>query len=272
MNSQTLTYFALLRHSGLERSDALALFHHASGKTRAWLIAHDGDSADQQLAVYFEALAARRRTGEPVAYIIGRREFYGREFQVSPAVLIPRPDTELLVELALAHAAQGARVVDLGTGSGCIPVTLKRERPDLCMSAVDISPAALAVAQANAAELGTDVRFIESDWLVALADETFDLIVSNPPYIEQHDPHLQQGDLRFEPRLALTDEADGLAHLRKIVDAATGQLSPGGWLLFEHGWDQGLRSRDLLLVAGFSQVQSWCDLGGHERVSGGRWQ
>ncbi|MDR3411675.1 MAG: peptide chain release factor N(5)-glutamine methyltransferase, partial [Formivibrio sp.] len=207
--------------------------------------------------------------GEPVAYITGRREFYGRDFRVSPAVLIPRPETELLVELALARAPQQARMLDLGCGSGCIPVTLKLERPDLALTAVDISADALALAAGNARQLGAHVRFIESDWLAALDDKMFDLIVSNPPYIEQHDPHLQQGDLRFEPRGALTDHSDGLSHLRTIVTDARTHLTPGGWLLFEHGWDQGAPCRELLTAAGYGAVQSWRDLAGHERISGG---
>lgn len=269
MTTQALTYAALLRQSSLERSDALALFAHVSGKNHAWLIAHDRDEADPQLAAAFSALAARRRAGEPVAYLVGRREFYGRDFRVSPAVLIPRPETELLVELAQERAPRQARVLDLGCGSGCIPVTLKLERPDLALTAVDISPDALAVATNNARQLGAEVRFIESDWLAALDGETFELIVSNPPYIEQHDPHLQQGDLRFEPRGALTDHSDGLRHLRTIIADARAHLAPGGWLLFEHGWDQGAASRELLQAAGFSAAQSWCDLAGHERISGG---
>ncbi|SFN03460.1 release factor glutamine methyltransferase [Formivibrio citricus] len=267
---QSLTYAALLRQSGLDRSDALALFCHATGHNRAWLIAHDRDEVLPEHAAVFHSLAERRRAGEPVAYLTGEREFYGRPFAVSPAVLIPRPETELLVELALARAPQGAKVLDLGCGSGCIPVTLKLERPDLQVTAVDISAPSLVMAQGNATRLGAAVRFIESDWFGALAGESFELIVSNPPYIEQHDPHLQQGDLRFEPRHALTDEADGLAHLRRIVAQAPVHLTPGGWLLFEHGWDQGPGSRALLEAAGFAEVQTWTDLAGLDRVSGGR--
>ncbi len=266
---QPITYAALLRQSGLERIDAQALFQLATGHGRAWLIAHDQDVVTPDHQAQFDALAARRRAGEPVAYIAGVREFYGRDFRVSPAVLIPRPETELLVELAMARAPRQARVLDLGCGSGCIPVTLKLERPDLEVTAVDISPAALVVATDNARQWDADVRFIESNWLAALAGEAFELIVSNPPYIEQHDPHLQQGDLRFEPRGALTDHGDGLSHLRTIVAGAGAHLSAGGWLLFEHGWDQGAASRELLQAAGYREVQSWRDLAGHERISGG---
>lgn len=267
---QPITYAALLRESGLARIDALVLFQHATGLNRAWLIAHDQDTVRPEHAAAFEALATRRRAGEPVAYLTGSREFFGRDFHVSPAVLIPRPETELLVELALARAPQQARVLDLGSGSGCIPVTLKLERPDLAVTAVDISPAALAVARDNAQRLGADIRCIESDWFAALANATFDLIVSNPPYIERHDPHLQQGDLRFEPHNALTDDGDGLNHIRTIVTEARDHLISQGWLLFEHGWDQGAACRALLETAGYTEVQSWRDLAGHERISGGR--
>lgn len=267
---QPINYAALLRQSGLDRMDALVLFQHATGLGRAWLIAHDQDPVSPEHLAAFEPLTQRRRAGEPVAYIVGQREFYGRFFQVSPAVLIPRPETELLVDLALERAPQQARILDLGSGSGCIPVTLKLERPDLQVTAVDISPTALAQARYNAQHLGADIRLIESDWFTALSGEIFDLIVSNPPYIDQHDPHLDQGDLRFEPRGALTDESDGLNHLRTIISRAPNHLVSQGWLLFEHGWDQGAASRKLLSQAHYSEVASWCDLAGHERISGGK--
>ena len=267
----SLSYADLLRQSGLERCDALVLFRHATGHDRAWLIGHDQDEVSPEHGAAFRALAERRLAGEPVAYLTGEREFFGRPFAVSPAVLIPRPETELLVELALVRAPQAARVLDLGCGSGCIPVTLKLERPDLQVTAVDISSAALQMARDNAARLSADIRFVESDWFAVFDGETFELIVSNPPYIEQHDPHLAQGDLRFEPRHALTDEADGLAHLRRIIAQAPVHLKSGGWLLFEHGWDQGPGSRTLLEAAGFAEVQTWIDLAGLDRVSGGRY-
>lgn len=270
MREQNQSYATLLSKSGLDHSDRLALFCFLTGKSRAWLIAHDREIADEDFIARFSLLQQRRLAGEPIAYLTGRREFFGRDFKVSPAVLIPRPDTELLVELALVHAPDRAHVLDMGTGSGCIPVSLKLERPDLTLSAVDISSEALDIARHNAQTLNAPVRFLQSNWFEALAGEKFDLIVSNPPYIEQDDPHLAQGDLRFEPRHALTDEDDGLAHLRIIVAQASAHLQAGGWLLFEHGWDQGAASRDLLQAAGFSEVQSWRDLGGHERVTGGR--
>ncbi len=265
-----MNYAEFFRQSGLDRSDTLALFTHATGLTRAWLIAHDRDEISPEHLANLQALIARRQAGEPVAYIVGYREFYGRDFAVNPAVLIPRPDTELLVELALARAPQNARVIDLGTGSGCIPVTLKLERPDLELSALDLSPAALETARGNAERVGAAVRFLQSDWLAAVSNESFDLIVSNPPYIHRDDAHLAKGDLRFEPRSALTDEEDGLAHLRHIVSTARAQLTPGGWLLLEHGWDQGADCRALLKQAGYANVTTWQDLGGNDRVSGGQ--
>ncbi|GLS03859.1 release factor glutamine methyltransferase [Chitiniphilus shinanonensis] len=264
------TAHQLLAHCGLDLVDARVLLQHAAGVSRAWLIAHGGDPLPDAAARLFETLAARRRAGEPVAYLVGAREFYGRDFAVSPAVLIPRPDTELLVELALARAPRAGRVLDLGTGSGCIPVTLKLERPDLTVSAVDLSVEALAVARNNALRLDARVRLVESDWFGALAGECFDLIVSNPPYIHADDAHLAQGDLRFEPRGALTDGGDGLAHLRRIVADAPAHLAPGGWLLFEHGYDQGAAARALLAAGDWQEIQTWSDLGDNERVTGGR--
>lgn len=264
------TYRELIQHSQIERFDAQVLLLHVLQKNRAWLIAHDDESATDEQSVAFEALAARRCAGEPVAYLLGSREFYGREFAVSPAVLIPRPDTELLVELALKRAPQNGKVIDLGTGSGCIPITLKLERPDLSVSALDLSSDALAVARGNAQALGADVRLLESDWFSAVAGQVFDLIVSNPPYIHAEDEHLHQGDLRFEPTGALTDGHDGLQHLRAIITAAPAYLQPEAWLLLEHGWDQGAACRELLLQAGFTDVQTWQDLGQNDRVSGGR--
>ncbi|GHD67578.1 peptide chain release factor N(5)-glutamine methyltransferase [Jeongeupia chitinilytica] len=260
----------LLADARLDAVDARVLLQHALQVSRAWLIGHGDDVLPAERIAAFEALAARRRNGEPVAYLVGAREFYGRDFAVSPAVLIPRPETELLVELALERAGQGVRVVDLGTGSGCIPVTLKLERPDLDVSAVDISDDALAVARGNATTLGASVMFHPSDWYTALAGQSFGLIVSNPPYIVAGDAHLAQGDLRFEPQGALTDFADGLKHIRSIVAGAGEHLVSGGWLLFEHGFDQGPASRSLLAEAGFVEVQTWTDLAGLDRVSGGR--
>ena len=265
------TYQMLLTQSGLDRTDAYALFHHVSGQSRAWLIGHDADEVPTKVAHDFNLLAARRRAGEPVAYLLGEREFFSLDFIVTPDVLIPRPDTELIVELALVRIRpdQPARVLDMGTGSGIIAVSVAHERPAAQVTALDISPAALAVARQNGARHAPGVQFLLSDWFSALPPQRFDLILSNPPYIESNDAHLAQGDLRFEPRSALTDEADGMAHIRRIVADAALWLVPAGWLLFEHGFDQGLASRDVLIAAGFSEVQTWQDLGGMDRVSGG---
>ena len=266
-----LTYQTMLGLSGLDRSDAHALLHHLTGHGRAWLIAHDQDPVPADLAQHFADLAQRRTAGEPVAYLLGEREFYSLSFAVTPAVLIPRPDTELIVELALERIAPGqaAHVLDLGTGSGVIAITVAHECPSALVTAADISTEALAVAQINAQRHAPRVQLVHSDWFAAIPRQRFDLILSNPPYIERADPHLVQGDLRFEPRSALTDEADGLAHIRRIIVSAPEWLLPQGWLLFEHGFDQGLASRDLLLAAGFRQVQTWTDLAGLDRVSGG---
>ncbi|WP_410499495.1 peptide chain release factor N(5)-glutamine methyltransferase [Chitinibacter sp. S2-10] len=266
------TYRELIQSSQIERFDAQVLLLHVLQKNRAWLIAHDDEAATSLEAAQFSALARRRYDGEPVAYLLGRREFYGRDFIVNSSVLIPRPDTELLVELALERAPENGKVIDLGTGSGCIPITIKLERPDLIVSALDLSGDALAVAQANAQALHADVRLLQSDWFAAVQGEVFDLIVSNPPYIHSDDEHLNQGDLRFEPTGALTDGHDGLHHLRSIINAAPAHLQRGACLLLEHGWDQGAACRELLQAAGFSDVQTWQDLGRNDRVSGGCWR
>ncbi len=246
------------------------LLCHALGLTRVGLITQSERLLTEAEAHVLARLVARRLAGEPIAYIVGKREFFGLDFCVSDAVLIPRPDTELLVELALEKLAPGARVLDLGTGSGAIAVALAHTRPDADVSALDVSAAALDVARANAAAHGAKVRFLRSDWYGAVQGERFDLIVSNPPYIAAGDVHLLQGDLRFEPVGALTDHADGLTALRAIVGGAGAHLVPGSWLLLEHGYDQAAQVRDLLRAAGYVDVQSWRDLGGIERVSGAR--
>lgn len=216
-------------------------------------------------------LCARRIAGEPIAYLIGSREFFGLSLRVDPAVLIPRPETELLVELALQYLPQQGRVLDMGTGSGAIAIAIAHTRPDAAVTALDVSDAALAIARTNAADHGVKVRILRSDWFSALDDnEHFDLIVSNPPYIVAGDAHLSQGDLRFEPVNALTDHADGLSALRTIVGHAPTYLESDGWLLMEHGYDQAAAVRSLLTDKGFEEVQSWKDLAGIERVSGGK--
>jgi release factor glutamine methyltransferase len=248
------------------------LLCQATGLSRVQLITQGDRPIAPDEAQRLDALVARRLRGEPIAYIVGKREFFGLDFQVGPAVLIPRPDTELIVELALERLPQGpSRLLDMGTGSGAIAVAVAHTRPDADVTALDVSPDALAVARANAAANGASVRFLESSWFDALAaDETFDVIASNPPYIAAGDAHLAQGDLRFEPVGALTDHADGLSALRIIVEGGPRHLVPGGWLLLEHGYDQAAAVRALLADAGFADVQSWQDLAGIERVSGGR--
>ena len=248
------------------------LLCEATGLSRVQLITQGDRALTPDEAQRLDTLVARRLRGEPIAYIVGRREFFGLDFQVGPAVLIPRPDTELIVELALERLPQGpARLLDMGTGSGAIAVAVAHTRPDADVTALDVSPDALAVAQANATANGARVRFLESSWFDALAaGESFDVIASNPPYIAAGDDHLSQGDLRFEPVGALTDHADGLSALRIIVAGGPHHLVPGGWLLLEHGYDQAAAVRALLAKAGYTDVQSWQDLAGIERVSGGR--
>ena len=248
------------------------LLCHATGLTRVQLITQGDRPLTPDEAARLDDLVARRLRGEPIAYIVGRREFFGLDFQVGPAVLIPRPDTELIVELALERLPrQAPRLLDMGTGSGAIAVAVAHTRPDAAVTALDVSPDALAVAQANAAANGARVRFLHSNWFDALAaGEIFDVIASNPPYIAAGDDHLAQGDLRFEPVGALTDHADGLSALRTIIAGSPRHLVPGGWLLLEHGYDQAEAVRALLADAGYTEVQSWCDLAGIERVSGGR--
>ena len=248
------------------------LLCEATGLTRVQLITQGDRALTPDEASRLDDLVARRLRGEPIAYIVGRREFFGLDFQVGPAVLIPRPDTELIVELSLERLPDNApRLLDMGTGSGAIAVAVAHTRPDADVTALDVSPDALAVAQANAAANGARVRFLESSWFDALAaGDTFDVIASNPPYIAAGDEHLAQGDLRFEPVGALTDHADGLSALRIIIQGSPRHLAPGGWLLLEHGYDQAAAVRALLADAGFTDVQSWRDLAGIERVSGGR--
>jgi release factor glutamine methyltransferase len=246
------------------------LLCHALGLTRVGLITQSERVLTGDEAATLAGFVARRLAGEPIAYIVGQREFYGLEFAVNAAVLIPRPDTELLVELALERLPQGAHVLDMGTGSGAIAVAIAHMRADARVSALDVSAAALAVARANAARYHAPVRFLHSDWFAAVAAESFALIVSNPPYIADGDHHLAEGDLRFEPRGALTDHGDGLAALRTIIEGAQRHLDAGGWLLMEHGYDQAAAVRALLAEHGYAEVHSWRDLSSIERVTGGR--
>ena len=254
----------------LPANEARLLLLHVAAVTAAELAAHpERELAAGRLPEYM-ALLSRRLAGEPIAYLLGRREFYGRDFSVSPAVLIPRPETELLVELGRAILAdrRPARVLDLGTGSGCLAITLALESGAEVIAA-DISAAALAVARGNAERLGAQVDFRLSDWFTAI-DGDFDLIVANPPYIAEGDSHLTQGDLRFEPPAALASGSDGLAALRVIIAGARRFLRPEGRLLMEHGYDQGEAVAVLLAAAGFSDIEQHRDLAGIVRVSGGR--
>lgn len=251
--------------------DARALLRHVLGCPAARLITAAHEPLDRQDWVRYQALVERRFTGEPVAYLVGEREFYGRSFKVGPTVLIPRPETELLVEVAIAVCGdlRQARILDLGTGSGAVAVTLARELADASVCGVDRSREALWVAMGNAARLGASVSFVESDWFDQLGVEPFDLIVANPPYVAENDEHLGQGDVRFEPLSALAAGPQGLDDLDRIIAGAPRFLDSGAWLLLEHGYDQSAAVRARLLDAGFTQVSSWKDLAGIERVSGG---
>jgi len=247
------------------------LLCHATGLSRVQLITRAEQPLSEDEAACLNKLVQRRLAGEPIAYIVGKREFFGLDFSVSEAVLIPRPDTELIVELAIERLPPQGRLLDMGTGSGAIAVAVAHMRPDALVTALDVSEAALAVARRNAADNNARVRFLRSDWFSALApSETFDLIASNPPYIAAGDEHLSQGDLRFEPTGALTDHADGLSALRTIIQGSPRHLAAGGWLLMEHGYDQAASVRALLDAGGYTEVRSWRDIAGIERVSGGR--
>jgi release factor glutamine methyltransferase len=266
-----ITLRRLILASNLPDLEAKALAQHALGVSRAWLTARLDEPLEIAQARAIERLFARRAGGEPVAYITGEREFYSLDFAVTPAVLIPRPETELLVELAAARLArQSGRVLDLGTGSGAIAVAVAHAAPDAEIWAVDASERALEVARLNAKRHGANVRFVRSDWFSRIGAERFDLILSNPPYVAMEDAHLAAGDLRYEPRDALVGGADGLDAIRAIVGQAPRHLEAGGELLLEHGYDQAERVRDLLAVCGFTDVRSWPDLAGIPRVSGGR--
>jgi release factor glutamine methyltransferase len=274
------TVAALLRASPLPALEARILLGHALGWRRTELITRSDEPLDASLVARYRALEARRGAGEPVAQLIGAREFFGLDFDVTPDVLIPRPETELLVETAL-HALDGLarpRVLDLGTGTGAIAVSIAFSRPDARVHATDRSAEALAVAAQNARRLldaarpGGPLQLTQGDWYTALGGDStlrFDVIVSNPPYIASDDPHLSEGDLRFEPRGALTDEADGLSAIRAIVAGAPSWLAPGGMLWMEHGYDQAEAVRALLGAQGFVDVQSERDLAGIERITGG---
>ena len=274
MTTHTIAQALTQAHTlGLPRIDAQMLLLHVLGRAgadRAWLLAHDTDAIEPAAHAQFIALCQRRAAGEPVAYLTGRKEFYGLALQVDARVLDPRPDTETLVDWALHVIAQlpSPRIADLGTGSGAIALALQSQRPTAQVLAVDASEGALAVAQANAQRLGLPVRFQHGNWLDGITG-LFDAIVSNPPYIPAHDPHLAA--LTHEPLQALASGADGLDDLRTLIAQAPEHLAPGGWLLLEHGHDQANAVRALLQAQGFIEVQSRNDLAGIARCSGGQW-
>jgi len=257
--------------AGLE---AQVLLAHVLNRPRAYLLAHPEAALSDSNQAQFESLLTRRERGEPIAYLTGQREFYGLEFLVTPDVLIPRPETELLVELALEHIPQDTpiRILDLGTGSGAIAITLAKLRPQAQVTAVDASPQALAIARQNTERLATaNVNFIESSWFSKLDESSrFELIVANPPYVAENDPHLAQGDVRFEPVMALTAGAEGMDAIRHIAQASLHYLTVSGRLLFEHGYDQEVFSRDLLHSLGYVDIACYPDLGGQPRVTGGK--
>ncbi|TDM05336.1 MAG: peptide chain release factor N(5)-glutamine methyltransferase [Ideonella sp. MAG2] len=260
------------RTQGLDRVDAFALLGHVLQRERAWLITHDDQALTPAAATHFEQLCARRLLGEPVAYLVGEREFHGLRLAVSPAVLVPRPDTETLVDwalelLAASDAPPSPRVLDLGTGSGAIALAVRQACPHCHMMAVDLSPAALAQARANGERLGLPVNWLQGAWWQPVAGQRFDLVLSNPPYIAEGDPHLDA--LQHEPRMALTSGPDGLDDLRRIVAQATAHLQPGGHLLLEHGWDQAPAVQKLLAEAGLEGITSRADLSGQWRCTGG---
>jgi release factor glutamine methyltransferase len=257
--------------AAIDRVDAHVLMAHVLGVNRAYLAAHPMRILSESEGARVDMLVARRAMGQPVAYLIERREFYGRDFRVSPDVLIPRPETEVLVEAALARLAPQASILDLGTGSGAIAVTLACERRGVGVTATDSSEAALDIARRNAAAHDCAVEFLRGSWYQPVAGRRFDLIVANPPYVAAGDAHLRDGDLRFEPAHALTDASqDGLDSIRAIVAGASDHLGAGGWLLVEHGYDQAAAVESLIAAAGFRETFSIADLAGIPRVAGGK--
>jgi release factor glutamine methyltransferase len=260
-----------LRRAGIDAREARLLLVHATGVPESRIVAHPEQPLEASACARFDAWVARRRRGEPIAYLTGRREFYGLSLAVTPAVLIPRHESELVVERVLAVMPRGrpARVLDLGTGCGALALAIKHARPAARVAAVDSSDAALALARSNGAALGLEVDWRLGSWFSALAGERFEVIASNPPYVAHGDPHLERDDARFEPRAALDGGIDGLDSIRVLVAQAPEHLEPGGWLMLEHGFDQGAAVRALLAAAGLTRIATWRDLAGHERVSGG---
>jgi release factor glutamine methyltransferase len=257
----------------MDRTDAVVIMSEVLGVNRAWIAANPMRILTETEDARIDMLAAQRALGRPVAYLLNRREFYGRDFALDSSVLIPRPETETLVEAALARMAPRDTLLDLGTGSGAVAITIACQRPESRIVATDVSAAALGVALGNAEHhhCSDRVEFLQGHWYEPLGNRAFDVIVSNPPYVAAGDPHLGRGDLRFEPRQALADGSpDGLASIRAIVAGASDHLKPNGWLLFEHGYDQAEAVHALLEAAGFGSIISLPDLAGIPRVAGGK--
>lgn len=266
----------LLRAAGREspRLDAQTLLGHVLDRPRSFLIAHGEQALTPQQLQAAQALLTQRLEGRPVAHLLGRREFWSRELEVTPDTLIPRPDTETTLELALDRIPPGVHwsLLDLGTGTGALALMLALDRPDCDVIATDISPEALAVARRNRDNLGlTNIDFRKGDWFAPLGERRFHLIVSNPPYVPERDPHLNQGDVRFEPRRALTAGPSGLDDLERLTAQAPAHLHEGGWLVLEHGWDQSEAVAKLLESSGFCHIESRMDLGGRPRASAGQY-
>jgi release factor glutamine methyltransferase len=276
MNQNTvtnaLTQARLQLSSDEAKLEAQVLLQQVLNVSHAWLISHANDVLEANQLEAFHVLVQRRLNGEPIAYILGQREFYGLNLTVTSDTLIPRPDTETLVEAALAKLTNNqASVLDLGTGTGAIALAVAKHRPMAHVTAVDFSTAALKVAAQNAKQLNiTNITFVESHWFDALAPTPFDIVVSNPPYIEHHDAHLSQGDLRFEPLTALASGADGLDDIRQIINDCLVYLKPQGWLMLEHGYNQAEAVADLMANVGLSNIETIQDLGGNDRVTLGK--
>lgn len=264
---------AQLQESESPRRDAEILLGFVTGKARTFILAFGETELTAQQQSQLDALLARRVRGEPVAHLVGEREFWSLPLRVSPATLIPRPDTECLVEQALARMpASPCSVLDLGTGTGAIALALASERPDCHITALDLIPEAVELARSNADRLGiTNVKVLQSHWFDVLNSQRFTMIVSNPPYIDRDDPHLLQGDVRFEPMSALVADDHGLADLHTLIETSRQFLEPGGWLLLEHGWQQANQVRQLFSAAGFVEVETCQDYGGNDRLTLGRY-
>lgn len=263
---------AALAESESPKRDAEILLEHVTGKARSFILAFGETALSAAQETQFTELLARRKRGEPVAHLTGEREFWSLPLYVSAATLIPRPDTECLVEQALARLPAGpCRILDLGTGTGAIALALASERPDCQVTALDVMPDAVALAKRNVERLGLhNVQVLQSSWFTGVAGQSFGMIVSNPPYIDEHDPHLIQGDVRFEPLTALVAADEGLADIEHIITTARQHLVPGGWLLIEHGWTQGQAVRERFLQAGYADTETCGDYGGNDRLTLGR--